>query len=93
MIWQIANGSITTKMANIIFTFWTKQRRNLHRARLRQGKRSARQIMSKWIARTDHPIKMSQEKALKEIRKNDCLIPGESAGSAGASIIIERPSG
>jgi hypothetical protein len=36
---------------------------------------------------------VSQEKALKEIQKTDCFIPGETGGSAGASIIIERPSG
>jgi hypothetical protein len=36
---------------------------------------------------------MSQEKPRKEIQKNDCPIPGESSGSAGASIIIETPSG
>jgi hypothetical protein len=52
-----------------------------------------RKSCQKLIERTDHPRKMSQEKALKGIQRSDRFIARESAGGAGASIRIEKPSG
>jgi hypothetical protein len=52
-----------------------------------------RKSRQKWIDRTDHPRKMSQERVLKDIQKNDCLTPQERTFSARESIIIVGPLG
>jgi hypothetical protein len=93
MIRHFANESITTKTANISShvggnneEIWIARASGRANIRLRQS-------CQKWIDRTDHLTKMSQEKVLKDIQKNDCLIPQERTVGAGESIIIEGPSG